>query len=295
LNMKLRLEDGTLVSKSEGVEFTVGDGGSFVPYFRVNASCLSLFDFSTETALFRLCNRTVTKVTNDKKVIKKIAKEGEGYGVQMKEEWLKWNGMRCSVHNNVISFVRPMNFIGKLQDGTVFRRRGMDDDELFEFKTDEVFTFCEQVVDGLDKAVMTMKKGEVVELTIAPEYGFGSSESKQESIVPQFNIIEYYTMKLSLNPLSRPVNLLNMTPTGEEEKKQSKVTKVRRNRTMRLASRKKKGLQTVEKLCTKVLELESTNVKALYRRAQTYIRWLIWTFFEIDIKKASEIDPNNGT
>ncbi|KAF9597752.1 hypothetical protein IFM89_021506 [Coptis chinensis] len=40
-----------------------------------------------------------------------------------------------------------------------------EDDELFEFKMDEV-------IDELDRAVMTMKKGEVVESTIALEYGF---------------------------------------------------------------------------------------------------------------------------
>lgn len=35
-------------------------------------------------------------------------------------------------------------------------------------------------MNGLDKAVMTMKKGEVALLTISPEYAFGSSESQQE-------------------------------------------------------------------------------------------------------------------
>ncbi|KAF9620085.1 hypothetical protein IFM89_010735 [Coptis chinensis] len=87
-----------------------------------------------------------------------------------------------------------------------------EDDELFEFKTDE-----EQVIDGLDRAVMTMKKGEVVESTIALEYGFGSSEFKQELAVVTPNS----TMKLSLNPLSR------------------------------LAKVEAKGLQTSRKLCTK--------------------------------------------
>ncbi|KAF9611700.1 hypothetical protein IFM89_034883 [Coptis chinensis] len=68
--------------------------------------------------------KTVTEVT-DKKVIKKIIKEGE---------------VKC---------------IGKLQDGTVFLKKGRGDDELFEFKTDE-----QHVIDGLDRAVMSMKKGE---------------------------------------------------------------------------------------------------------------------------------------
>lgn len=42
-----------------------------------------------------------------------------------------------------------------------------------------------------------------------------------------------------------------------------------------------------------VLESESTNVKALYRRAQAYINLADLDLAEIDIKKALEIDPNN--
>ena len=42
-----------------------------------------------------------------------------------------------------------------------------------------------------------------------------------------------------------------------------------------------------------VLELESTNVKALYRRAQAYIELVDLDLAEMDIKKAFEIDPDN--
>ncbi|KAF9603181.1 hypothetical protein IFM89_034514, partial [Coptis chinensis] len=42
-----------------------------------------------------------------------------------------------------------------------------------------------------------------------------------------------------------------------------------------------------------VLELASTNVKALYRRAQAYIQLADLDLAEIDIKKALEIEPNN--
>lgn len=52
--------------------------------------------------------------------------------------------------------------------------------------------FTEQVIDGLDRAVLTMKKGEVAVLTIAPEYAFGSSESKQElAVVPPNSTVIY--------------------------------------------------------------------------------------------------------
>jgi len=65
--------------------------------------------------------------------------------------------------------------------------------------TDESeFLLCwaEQVIDGLDRAVMTMKKGEVALLTIAPEYAFGSSESQQESAVVPPNSTLYYEVEL---------------------------------------------------------------------------------------------------
>ncbi|KAI3833806.1 hypothetical protein MKX03_011371, partial [Papaver bracteatum] len=42
-----------------------------------------------------------------------------------------------------------------------------------------------------------------------------------------------------------------------------------------------------------VLEIESRNVKALYRRAQAYINLVDFDLAELDIKKALEIDPNN--
>jgi FK506-binding protein 4/5 len=42
-----------------------------------------------------------------------------------------------------------------------------------------------------------------------------------------------------------------------------------------------------------VLELESTNIKALYRRAQAYIELLDLDYAETDIKKALDLDPDN--
>lgn len=40
--------------------------------------------------------------------------------------------------------------------------------------------------------MLTMKKGEVAFLTVAPEYAFGSSESKQElAIVPPNSTVSY--------------------------------------------------------------------------------------------------------
>ncbi|RWW24380.1 hypothetical protein BHE74_00005158 [Ensete ventricosum] len=88
-----RLEDGTVVSKSEGVEFTVrddafgedgrqasGDEGAVPPNATIHID-LELVSW-----------KTVTEIGNDKKIIKKILKEGEGYdrpndGAVVKESW----------------------------------------------------------------------------------------------------------------------------------------------------------------------------------------------------------------
>lgn len=42
-----------------------------------------------------------------------------------------------------------------------------------------------------------------------------------------------------------------------------------------------------------VLDLESTNVKALYRRAQAYVGTQDYDMAEWDVKKALDLDPDN--
>jgi len=52
--------------------------------------------------------------------------------------------------------------------------------------------FPEEVIDGLDRAVLNMKKGEVALVTIPPEYAFGSTESKQDlAVVPPNSTVVY--------------------------------------------------------------------------------------------------------
>ncbi|KAF5193405.1 Peptidylprolyl isomerase [Thalictrum thalictroides] len=332
-----RLEDETLVSKSEGVEFTVKDG-HFCPALskavktmkkgeKVILMVKPQYGFGemgrsasgaegavppNATLLITLelvSWKTVTEVTDDKKVIKKILKEGEGY------------------ERPNDGTVAKVKLIGKLEDGTVFLKKGHDD-ELFEFKTDE-----EQVINGLDRAVMSMKKGEVALLTIDPEYAFGSSESKQDLAVVPPNSTVYYEVELESfvkekeswdmntpekieaagkkkeegNALFKAGKYARAskryekaakyidydTSFSEEEKKQSKALKVSCNLNDAACKLKLKDYKQAEKLCTKVLEIEAQNVKALYRRAQAYIHLVDLDLAELDIKKALEIDPNN--
>ncbi|KAG7025435.1 Peptidyl-prolyl cis-trans isomerase FKBP62 [Cucurbita argyrosperma subsp. argyrosperma] len=338
-NFEAKLEDGTLVAKADGVEFTVRDG-YFCPALAKAVKTMKLgekalltvkpqYGFgekgkpassnegavppnaSLDITLELVSWKTVSEVTPDKKVIKKILKEGEGYE--------KPND----------GTVVKVKLVGKLGDGKIFLKKGYGDgEEPFEFKTDE-----EQVIDGLDKAVATMKKGETALLTIAPEYAFGSSESKQELAVVPPNSTVYYEVELvafdkekeswdmntqekieaagkkkeegnvlfkagkfarASKRYEKAVKFIEHDSSfSEEEKKQAKALKVACNLNDAACKLKLKLYKEAEKLCTKVLELESSNVKALYRRAQAYIQLADLDLAEVDIKKALEIDPNN--
>ncbi|CAL9193566.1 70 kDa peptidyl-prolyl isomerase-like [Musa acuminata AAA Group] len=333
-----RLEDGTVVSKSEGVEFTVRDG-YFCPALskavktmkkgeKVLLTVMPQYAFGEDgrqasgdegavppnatlhIELELVSWKTVTEIGNDKKIIKKILKEGEGY------------------ERPNDGAVVKVKLIGKLDDGTVFVKKEHDGDEPFEFKTDE-----EQVIEGLDQAVMSMKKGEIAYVTIPPEHAFNRVESKQDLAVVPPNSTVHYEIELvsfvkekeswDLNTAEKIEAAGKKKEEGnalfklgkharaskryekaakyiefdssfsDEEKKQSKVLKVTCNLNNAACKLKLKDYKQAEKLCTKVLDIDSTNVKALYRRAQAYMHLCDLDLAEQDIKKALEIDPDN--
>ncbi|ERN02572.1 peptidyl-prolyl cis-trans isomerase FKBP62 isoform X2 [Amborella trichopoda] len=331
-------EDGTIVSKSEGVEFTVKEG-YFCPALskavktmkkgeKVLLTVKPQYGFGEKggeacgeegaavpsnatlhVTLELVSWKTVSEVTDDKKVLKKVLKEGERYE--------KPND----------GAVVKVKFTGKLLDGTVFVQKGSDE-KPFEFMTGE-----EQVIEGLDRAVMSMKKGEVALVTISPEYAFSSVNTQQDlAVVPANSTVQYDLELMSFakekeswdmntaekieaaskkkeegNALFKVGKYLRAskkyekaakyieydTSFSEEEKKQSKQLKVTCNLNNAACKLKLKDYKQAEKLCTKVLDLQSKNVKALYRRAQAYIHTADLDLAELDIKKALEIDPDN--
>lgn len=333
-----RLEDGTLVSKSDGVEFTVQDG-YFCPALskavktmkkgeKVLLTVKPQYAFG-ETAkvasgdeggvppnaalqinLELISWNIVSEVTNDKKVLKKTLKEGDGYE-----------------RPNDGALVK-VKLLGKLQDGTVFVKKGHDEEEPFEFKIDE-----EQVVDGLDKAVKKMKKAEISLITIHPEYAFGANDSPQELAIVPGNSIVYFEVEMvsfvkekeswdmntqekieaagkkkeegnilfkagkyvrASKRYEKAVNFIEYDSSfSDDEKQQAKLLKVSCNLNNAACKLKLKEYKEAAKHCSKVLEIDSKNVKALYRRAQAYIQLVDLELAELDIKKALEIDPDN--
>ncbi|XP_047087630.1 70 kDa peptidyl-prolyl isomerase [Lolium rigidum] len=333
-----RLEDGTVVSKSEGVEFTVKDGyfcpalGKAVKTMKKTEKVLLTVkpqygfgemgrpaageegavppNASLLVDLELVSWKTVTEIGDDKKILKKVLKEGEGYE-----------------RPNEGSLV-TVKITGKLQDGTVFLKKGHDEQEPLEFKTDE-----EAVIEGLDRAVLNMKKGEIALVTIPPEYAYGSTESKQDLAVIPANSTLIYEVELvsfvkdkeswdlnnaekieaagvkkeegnALFKLSKYARASKRyekaakfieydTSFSEDEKKLSKQLKITCNLNNAACKLKLKDYKQAEKLCTKVLELDSQNVKALYRRSQAYTQLADLELAEVDIKKALDIDPDN--
>ncbi|KAF0893884.1 hypothetical protein E2562_031419 [Oryza meyeriana var. granulata] len=334
-----RLEDGTVVSKSDGVEFAVKDG-YFCPALskavktmkkgeKVLLTVKPQYGFGEQGRpasgaegavppnatvhidLELISWKTVTLIGDDKRILKKVLKEGEGYE-----------------RPNDGAVVR-VRFIGKLEDGTVFAKRGHDGDEPLEFRTDE-----EQVIEGLDRTVVTMKKGEVALVRIPPQHAFGSTETRQDLAVVPANSTVWYEVELvsfekekeswdlkdnaeKIEAASKKKDEGNVwfkmgkyakaakryekaakyveydSSFSDDEKKQSKVLKVSSKLNNAACKLKLKEYKEAEKLCTKVLELESTNVKAMYRRAQAYIELADLELAELDVKKALEIDPDN--
>jgi FK506-binding protein 4/5 len=340
VRFEAKLQDGRVVAKSPeaGVEFTV-EKGYFCPALSIavktmkkeekvlltvkpqygfgakgqppTKDCAAIPAEATLLIELELISwKVVEEITPDKKVIKKVLKAGEGYEKPNDGSTVK------------------LRYVAKLEDGTIFDKKGHDGAELFEFVTDE-----EQVIDGLDKTVASMKKGEVAVVRISPEYGFGGAETKRDlgtvppnsALIYELELVEFSKEKESwdletpekletaalrkeegnalfklgkyvraVKKYEKAVKLIEYDSSFEEEhKKQAKALKVSCNLNMAACKLKLHEYKEAVKLTTKVLELESSNVKALFRRAQGYIGTLDLDYAETDIKKALELDPQN--
>ncbi|XP_025797658.1 peptidyl-prolyl cis-trans isomerase FKBP62-like isoform X2 [Panicum hallii] len=253
--------------------------------------------------------KPVVDVTGDLKVMKKTLKSGDGIHTPLDGE---------TVH---------IRYTGSLEDGTIFEKFGFDG-EPFEFIIDE-----EQVTVGLDRAVATMVKGELAEVTVKFEYGFGNTEAQRQSItVPSCSTLIYEVelidftkekeswemsahekleaaekSKVAGNDLfkigkfhraakkyNKALNYINEDGQFEDEvEKLMKTARVSCWLNHAACCLKLKDFAQAISLCSKVLETEPCNVKALYRRAQAYVESYDLELAKTDLRKALELDPNN--
>ncbi|XP_060177594.1 70 kDa peptidyl-prolyl isomerase-like [Lycium barbarum] len=233
---------------------------------------------------------SVVDVTGDKKVLKKSIKAGEGYD-----------------HPNEGSLAKVV-YIGKLQDGSVFERKGSDE-QPFEYVCLEG-----QLNESLDRAIMTMRKEEEAIVTISSESvfyeiklvdfdkdkPFWEMDTKEkleacEKIKNEGNVLfKDGKFQCASRKYEKASKFIQFDHSFNEDEKC-------RAHTLRLscylnnaACKLKMGEhQEASKLCSKVIEYEPCNVKALFRRAQAYIRINELEKAEIDIRKALEVDLNN--
>ncbi|PWA78566.1 Peptidyl-prolyl cis-trans isomerase, FKBP-type [Artemisia annua] len=137
-------------------------------------------------------------------------------------------------------------------------------------KWSRVFT-TEQVIDGLDRGVKTMKRGEVSILTIHPEYAFGSNESNHESATVPASFTVYYDVELVSFEMTREKNVTNLSHAlpqpslgdamrCEDEKQQVKVLKITCNLKNASCKLKLRDYKQAVKLCTKTREKNVTNL-----------------------------------
>ncbi|KAJ8644726.1 hypothetical protein MRB53_006474 [Persea americana] len=305
---EVKLEDGTLVARTteDGVEFLVNEG--------------------------HLCPAIAKTVVTMRKGEKAIVRVEPKYAFGDQE------AMRVvkKITNPVETFEKPnsgtvaqIRYVAKLVDGTIFDRKGYDGEEPFEFKVDE-----EQVINGLDLAVSTMKQGEVAQIIINHEYGFGSKKTVTDlAVVPPLSTL-YYEVELvaftkvkeswDMEPEEKIEYAAKRKQEGnayfkdgkyqraslryemaakyvefdniftKEQKMLGRFFKVTCNLNNAVCMLKLKEFREAAKLCSEVLKLESRNVKALFRRAQAYIETNDLDLAELDLKKALEMEPDNG-
>lgn len=253
--------------------------------------------------------KPVLDVMGDLKVLKKILRAGEGFCRPNDGETVR---VRCTA---------------MLEDGTVFERLGFEE-ELFEFVIDE-----EQATAGLDRSVATMLKGEFSQVTVKPEYGFGNDEVKLafatvppcSTLIYEVELVDFVKEKepWEMNSLEKIEAAEKIKNSGNDLYKIGKFQRAAKKydkavnhinedepfeggeeklvRTLRVSCwlnhaaccLKLKDFQEAIKLCSKVLDIEFCNVKALYRRAQAYMEAPDLDLAKLDIQKALEVDPQN--
>eukprot|EP00871_Galdieria_phlegrea_P005774 jgi/Galph1/684/GphlegSOOS_G5420.1 len=252
----------------------------------------------------------VEDITKDGGVIKKIIREGEG--------WEKPSDETKAV----------VNMLVKEKDTSKI----IEQEENFE-----IILGDGNVMEGIELALETMKKGEKALLTTAPRFAYQELSEQSGSLngstkgplEVELELISFERAKESWN-LSTEEKLENATRMKEkgnhlfksgryklakkkyekivnnlefdvrnksdfnaEQKQQGKTILLQAYLNLAACEEKFGNVNDVVKQCNKALELDSINVKALYRRAGAYLRMAEVLLAENDLKRALELDPNN--
>ncbi|KAK6938558.1 hypothetical protein RJ641_032066 [Dillenia turbinata] len=235
--------------------------------------------------------KPVIDVCGDLKVIKKILKEGVG-----------------TVTANEGTAV---------QNGTVSEKKGFDGDGLLEFITDEASSFCgasnswvgqsssynEEGSRDLDLALdppssTVIYVVEMVDFTKEKAPWELSSKEKIEAAGKRkeegnllFESAKYLRAGKKYDKAADYVS--EDGSFGDDDQKLAKALRISCWLNGAACSLKLNNYGEAISLCSKVLDVEFCNVKALYRRVQAYMETTDLDLAELDIKRALEADPQN--
>ncbi|KAK9862962.1 hypothetical protein WJX84_007718 [Apatococcus fuscideae] len=265
-------------------------------------------DSVLEASLELVSWKKVEKVTDDGLVVKKTLKESKEWKRPNEEAMVK------------------LHMVGRLQDGTVFDDRGHGSPV-------EITIDGEEVVEGMDLALLKMKEGEKAEIRIAAQYAFGPEGSSSMAVPVPPNATVFYTVELlSLEKAKEGYEmqdeekveeasirkdkgnaLFKQSKFGRASKKykkaidlidydskfegdlRSRSRDIKKGANLNLAAchLRLKQYKDARQACDKVLENDPANVKALYRRAQALMGSQDYLEAEQDIKAALERDASN--
>ncbi|XP_065852020.1 70 kDa peptidyl-prolyl isomerase-like isoform X2 [Euphorbia lathyris] len=244
---------------------------------------------------------SVIDITGDNKVVKKIVKAGQGFERPNEDSMVK------------------VIYTAKLEDGTVFEHKGTNE-EPFQYTT-----LQEHINEGLDRAIMSMKRGEHAEVTVGAEYVCGKNLPANSMLKYDIELIDFIKEKpfwkmdtnekleasqkkkldgnmffkagkfwLASNKYHKASNYVEYDHSfSDDEKCIANGLKLACNLNNAACKLKLGDYLQASRLCTKVLEQDPSNVKALFRRAEAYLKISELEKAETDIKRALIIDPHN--
>lgn len=327
------LDSGAEVERTpeEGVEFTLGDG-CLCPAVKIAVQNMKMneeveltvqpsYAFGDEgkgdalpggtpvaIVLSLLSWKKVERVEKDGSIMKKTLREGEGY--ERPNE-----GASVTVR-----------YVARLEDGTVFEERG-EGSEL-TFTTDE-----EEVAACVDAAVMKMKKGERALVSSSSEWAFGAEGKAFEAVTVPPNARVTYEVEVmdfvkaketwdmskdekvkeadvkreggnklfkdkkyvrAVKRYEKALSFLSYTDDfADEDKAAAKKIKLSCHLNVGACKLKLGDFKATRDSCQKALEIDGSNVKALFRRSQAFAGTKDFVEAIADLKKALEIEPQN--
>uniref|UniRef100_A0A6B2LCP4 peptidylprolyl isomerase n=1 Tax=Arcella intermedia TaxID=1963864 RepID=A0A6B2LCP4_9EUKA len=212
-----------------------------------------------------------------------------------------------------------LHYVGKLSNGTVFDS-SRDRNQPLKFMLD-----CDQVIKGWDMCVSTMNVGEVVRLVCPPEYGYneGCPPDIPANETITFEEMELIATKKPIDTIEDRIEETNRIKTEGNDffKKQKyeeavksydkamdlwkfvfpndtdkpKVQEAQLPVLLNMAAcqLKLKDWKGAWLSCEKSLDIEPNNVKALFRRGQSYVGQNEFTKAKHDFVAAIKLDPKN--